>query len=399
MSEASTRPVVRLKPKVPGRKFRNGVPWAYQDEVVWDRRTRAIPPGTLVTLEDGERKPIAAAVVNPNSKLSVRLMDLDLSADLGRDWLQTRISAALALREVIYGAPFYRLINAEADGLPGVIVDRFGDALVLQANAAWAEMRIDALVDVLADTTGCSSIYKNSASRTRALEGLDGASAFVRGGVDGPIAVQMNGATYFADLEHGQKTGLFYDQRENQAFAARFAKGRTVADVFSHVGGFGLAALAAGAASVVAVDQSQAALDHATRGASEMGFGEEFEAVQSDAVKALKSFAEEDKTFGLTVCDPPAFAPTRATAEAGLRGYRTVAEAGARVTEKSGFLVLCSCSQSVAMSDFRTACLTGIARAGRVAQLLHTGSAGPDHPLHPYLADAAYLKALFFRLD
>ena len=141
---------------------------------------------------------------------------------------------------------------------PGVVIDRFGDAAVVQPNAAWAEARLDALVAALRKVTGVATVVKNAGGRARALEGLDDASAVIAGELDGPVAVAMNGATYFADLAGGQKTGIFYDQRPNHAFAARLARGRSVLDVFAHVGGFGLAALAAGAESALAVDGSAA---------------------------------------------------------------------------------------------------------------------------------------------
>ena len=156
---------------------------------------------------------------------------------------------ALALRETLYDAPFYRLVHAEADGLPGVVIDRFGEAAVVQPNAAWADARLPALVAALQAVTGVATVVKNAGGRTRGLEGLDDDSAVLAGALDGPVAVPMNGAVYFADLAEGQKTGLFYDQRPNHAFAARLARGRSVLDVFAHVGGFALAALAAGATS------------------------------------------------------------------------------------------------------------------------------------------------------
>jgi 23S rRNA (cytosine1962-C5)-methyltransferase len=178
---------------------------------------------------------------------------------------------ALALRERLYPAPFYRLVHAEADGLPGVVIDRFGETAVVQPNAAWAEVRLDALVAALVDVTGVTSVVKNAGGRARALEGLDDVTKVIRGSIDGPVPVHMNGATYLADLMGGQKTGLFYDQRPNHAFAASLAKGARVLDVFAHVGGFALAALAAGAEHALAVDSSAPALELAEAGARATG--------------------------------------------------------------------------------------------------------------------------------
>jgi 23S rRNA (cytosine1962-C5)-methyltransferase len=290
-------------------------------------------------------------------------------------------------------------VHAEGDGLPGLVVDRFGDAAVVQPNAAWAEALLPAIAAALAATAGVTTIVKNAAGRARALEGLDDAGAVLAGALRGPVPVPMNGATYLADLATGQKTGLFYDQRDNHARAARLARGLDVLDVFTHVGGFALAALAAGAASATGVDSSEPALALATQGAAAGGAGDRFTPLRADAFAAMATLAEEGRRFGLVVADPPAFAPNKASLAAGLRAYERTARAAAALVAPGGFLVLCSCSHAADLARFRDASLRGIGRAGRVAQILHTGGAGPDHPVHPHLAETAYLKALFLRLD
>ena len=184
-----------------------------------------------------------------------------LAVQASRAWFAARLQRALDLRERLFDAPFYRLIHAEADGLPGVIIDRFGDTAVVQPNAAWADARLEALTEALVAVTGVTNVLKSASGRARGLEGLDDVSATLAGTApDAPVPVQMNGATYMADVTGGQKTGLFYDQRPNHAFAARLSQGAKVLDVFSHVGGFGLACLAGGAESAVAVDGSAPAL-------------------------------------------------------------------------------------------------------------------------------------------
>jgi 23S rRNA (cytosine1962-C5)-methyltransferase len=254
---ATARPSVKLRPKG-GRRFAEGAPWIYADEIAMDRRARALAPGTVVTVEGAERLPLGAFAFNPNSTIAARLLDDDPAAAIGGDWIATRLGRALALRETLYEAPYYRLIHAEGDGMPGVVIDRFGDAVVVQPNAAWADVRIDALAQALDAVLAPQTVVLNAGSRARAraLEGLGTESRVLKGALEGPIPVAMNGATYMADLAGGQKTGLFYDQRPNHAFAARLGRGRAVLDVFAHVGGFGLAALAAGATHAVAVDGS-----------------------------------------------------------------------------------------------------------------------------------------------
>ena len=399
MSRPSDRPAVRLKPKAEARAIRHGFPWVYADELVTDRRTQALAPGALAVLEDADRRPLGLVTVNTKSKIIARMLDRDPEAVIDQAWFAARLARALALRDRLFDAPFYRLIHAEADGLPGVVIDRFGDAAVIQPNAAWAEAHFDALVAALQQVTGVSRVVKNGTGRARGLEGLAEETALVMGRIDAPIAVPMNGAMYMADLMGGQKTGLFYDQRPNHAFAARLARGARVLDMFSHVGGFALAALAGGAASALAVDASAAALSLAGQGAEASGFGPQFTTRQGDAFEVLEALGTEGARFDLVICDPPAFAPAKPALEAGLRAYERIARLAAPLVAPGGYLVLCSCSHAADLSAFRNASARGIGRGGRRGQIIHTGFAGPDHPILPQLAESGYLKSLVFHLD
>lgn len=392
-------PVVRLRPKANARAIRHGFPWVYADELVIDRRTKSMAPGSFAVLEDAERREMGVVTVNPLSRIPARMMDPDAGATIDRAWIAARLRRALTLRARLFDQPYYRLIHAEADGLPGVVIDRFGDAAVIQPNAAWADAMTDDLAAALAEVTGVSSIVMNGTGRSRSLEGLDERTDLLRGDISGPVEVPMNGAIYLADLLGGQKTGLFYDQRPNQAFAQRLAAGARVLDVFSHVGGFGLAALAAGANTATCVDGSAAALDLAQRGAQAMGAADRLTTRQGDAFATLEALASEGAEFDLVICDPPAFAPSKSALEAGLRAYERVARLAAPLVAPGGFLGLCSCSHAADLAAFRNASARGIGRGGRRMQLIHTGQAGPDHPTLPQLSESGYLKALFFRLD
>ena len=391
-------PTVRLRPKAEARALRHGFPWVYSDELVTDRRTRALAPGTLARLEDAERRPLGIVALTPESRIIARMLDRDPEAVIDRAWCAARIARAQELRARLYQTPYYRLVHAEADGLPGVVIDRFGEAAVLQPNAAWAERMTGDLAAALADVTGCTTVVKNGSGRARALEGLPEETAVLLGALDGPVPVPMNGATYMADLLGGQKTGLFFDQRENHAFAARLAQGARVLDVFSHVGGFALAALAAGAVSATCVDGSAPALELAETGAHASGFADRLTIRKGDAFAEMEALVTEGAQFDLVVCDPPAFAPSKQALDAGLRAYERVARLAAPLVAPGGYLVLCSCSHAADLTSFRNASARGIGRGGRRGQLIHTGFAGPDHPMLPQLAESGYLKALFFRL-
>ena len=392
------RPTIRLKPKTDPRRIRRGFPWVYDNELVTDRRTKALLPGTIATLEDGDRQPLATVTINPNSKIIGRILSRNPAEAINTEWIKRKLQSALILRQSLYDTPFYRLVHAEADGLPGVIIDRFGEAVVIQPNAAWAENMFEQFAEAIGNITGATTIIKNAGGRARSLEGLEEDSQIVTGTLSGPVEVPMNGATYLADLVGGQKTGLFYDQRPNHAFVSRLAKDTDVLDVFSHVGGFGLAALAAGAKSAICVDGSKAALELAEQGAKATGVAERFEARQGDAFDMLAEFDANGQMFGTVVCDPPAFAPSKSALSAGLRAYEKVAKLSAPLVETGGTLTLCSCSHAADLSQFRKACLSGIGRAGRQAQILRTGFAGPDHPQHSALSESGYLKAITFRM-
>ena len=391
------RPTVRLRPRACARRLRRGFPWAYADEVVLDRRTRALAPGTVVRLEDAERTPIGTAAFNPASRIAARTLDPDPEAVIDRAWLTARLAVAQDHRERLGLMPWCRLVHAEADGLPGVVVDLFGQAAVIQPNAAWADVLIEDLAAAVREVAGASTLVKNAGGRARALEGLDDASGLLSGALDGPVEVPMNGALYAADLLGGQKTGLFYDQRPNHAFAARLARGE-VLDVFSHVGGFALAMLRGGAERALCVDSSAPALALAERGAAASSLAGRLETRRADAFEALGALAAEGRRFEVVVCDPPAFAPSKPAREAGLRAYERLARLAAPLVAPGGYVVLCSCSHAVDLAAFREASVRGLARAGRGSCIVHTGFAGPDHPVHPLLPETGYLKALVLRL-
>ncbi|MCL5777340.1 class I SAM-dependent rRNA methyltransferase [Limibaculum sp. FT325] len=397
MTDTAPRPTVKLRPGK-GRRLAEGAPWAFADEIAMDRRTKGLAPGTLVRLVEGETA-LGLAAFNPESKIAARLIDCDTEVEVGRDWFAARLGHALALRARLFDAPFYRLVHAEGDGLPGLVIDRFGEAAVIQPNAAWLEPLLPDLEAALMAVTGCTMVVVNATARVRRLEGLDERLEVTHGSLDGPIPVTMNGATYLADLTGGQKTGLFYDQRPNHAFAAGLARGGRVLDVFTHVGGFALAALAAGAESALGIDSSAPALELAEGGARLTGVAERFATRRADAFAAMEALAGEGSRFDLVVCDPPAFAPSKDALPQGLRAYERLARLGAGLVAPGGWLVLCSCSHAADPESFHRANAKGIGRAGRTAQLVNSGRAGPDHPSHVALPETSYLKAMVYRLD
>ena len=395
MTSEASYPSVKLRPGK-GRRLSQGAPWVFSDEIAMDRRTRKLAPGSIAHLVEGETSHGIAAF-NPESRIAARLLDSDETATIDENWFTERLTRAHALRERLFDAPYWRLVHAEGDGLPGVVIDRFGEAAVVQPNAAWADKLVGQIVDALSAVTGVRTIVVNATSRVRRLEGLEERLEVVKGQLEGPIEVPMNGAVYLADLAGGQKTGLYYDQRPNHAFVRGLARDARVLDVFCHVGGFGLAALAGGAADVTAVDSSAAALGLATQGAALIGATDRYAVQKSDGFSALEALGGE--RFDIVICDPPAFAPSKGALDAGLRAYQRLARLAAPLVRSGGILCLCSCSHAAGIEAFHKACVTGIGKAGRTGALIHSGRAGPDHPIHIGLPETGYLKALFFRLD
>ena len=390
---------LRLRAGVEAKKFRYGYPWIYSNDIISDRRSKALIPGSFCKLVDYEKNPICLVTVNPNSKIFARIMDFNLQAIIDANWIKDKIMKALSLRTEIFRDPFYRLINAEADGLPGLIADRFNKVVVMQPNAFWTENMCKVIARSIKEVCEIDVVIKNAAGRSRRLEGLDDKNSVFFGNIpEGVISVPMNGAIYKADVISGQKTGLFYDQRQNHKFVASLADGKAVLDVFCHVGGFGLAAIAAGASNVSFVDSSASALELVGLAAAEMKKSENINTIRGDAFAVMKELANSDHLYDIVICDPPAFVTSRNSLQSGLRAYEKMAKLASSLIRENGVLVLCSCSQLADLTKFRNACVRGIGRGGRRGKLIYTGFAAADHPMHLQLLDNSYLKSLVFRL-
>src|SRR5580704_14355277 len=248
VDEPSSRPVVTL---LPGghRRAEGGHPWIYSNEVQMDAAARALPRGSLVTLKRADGRPLGVAMFNPHTLLAARLLDRDTARPIGRRFLMRRLERALKLRERLYRTPYYRLVHAEADGLPGLVVNRFGSVLVVQANTAGIDQLQPLLIEALTALLAPGAIVLRNDSPARLLEGLEPEVQVVIGTIDGPVLLEENGAMFAADVIAGQKTGWFFDQRDNRAFVTGLAVGARVLDLYCYSGGFAVAAARAGAAS------------------------------------------------------------------------------------------------------------------------------------------------------
>lgn len=391
-------PVVRLQPQR-HKRLRMGHPWAFSNEIQMDNSAKALARGNLVRLEASHGEALGVAMFNPHTLIAARLLDRDAAATIDAAWIARHIARARDLRELLYPGGNYRLIHAEADGMPGLIVDRYGDTLVVQRNAAGIEKLGDALFEALDKELSPTRIVVRDDSAARQLEGL-GASESVRGApLDAPLQIQESGAVFFADPREGQKTGWFFDQRDNRAFLANLCAGKRVLDVYCYAGGFGVLAAKRGAAAVKLVDRSQTALDLAKLAADANGVSAQCTFDKADAFDFLDAQARAGTVYDVVSADPPAFAKSRKDVPMALKGYRKLARAAAKLVAPGGILFVASCSHNIEPGPFAEEVARGVAEAGRNARILRVAGAAADHPLHPHLPESAYLKALTLALD
>jgi len=390
-------PIIRLRPKE-GRRARNGAPWIFSNEIEMTPKTKALTPGSLVSVVGADAREFGSGYFNPRSLIGVRLLERTPGAPVDAAFLAKRLRRALALRQRLYDKPFYRLVHAEGDDLPGLTIDRYGETLVLQVTTAGMERLTEPLLAALDDVVSPAQIVLKNDASARALEGLDDEVRTVRGDVS-RITVEENGVRYFADLAGGQKSGWYYDQRDNRAFMASIAKGKSVLDAYCYVGGFALAAAKAGAKEVTGIDSSAPALTLAEESAAANKLSAKSRFVKADVFEELDRLWTAKETFDVVIADPPPFVRAKKDLEPGAKAYRKLARLSAAVTAPGGFLFLASCSHNISLERFQEECAAGILRSGRNASLIRTAGAGPDHPVHPALPETAYLKALVYALD
>jgi 23S rRNA (cytosine1962-C5)-methyltransferase len=381
------------------RRQKAGSPWLFSNELKMDDAAKALPAGSIVRLMAPTGKIVGVAHFNPHSLIAARLLSRNKDAVIDRAYLERRIARALALRERLYDRPFYRLIHAEGDGLPGLVVDRYGDLVVVQLNTA-GMMALEAEVTAALDAVlAPASILARNDSPGRSMEGLAEEVRVLKGEVPERVVVEENGLTFTTDPRAAQKTGWYYDQSMNRAFAGRLARDARVLDLYAYAGGFALTCLARGAKSALAVDRSAAMLALAEASAAQQGVAQRFSTRTAEVFPAIEALAAEKARFDLVIADPPAFVRAKKDLAVGLRGYRKLARDASGLVAEAGFFVMACCSHNVSPEAFAQEVTAGIRAAGRGARLLYQAGAAPDHPVHPALPETAYLKCLAFALD
>ena len=393
-----TLPSLRLKANA-DRRLRAGHLWVYSNEI----DTAATPlngfaAGDQAILEAAGGKPLGVVGVSPNNLICARLLSRDLKHSLDKSLLVHRIQVALSLRERLFDQPCYRLVYGDSDLLPGLVVDRFHDHLVVQLASATMERNKDAVLEALVQVLKpCGVLWKNDSS-ARDAEGLERYVDTAFGVMPEWVDLEENGVKFQAPVLQGQKTGWFYDHRMNRARLAPYVKGKRVLDLFSYIGGWGVQAAAFGASEVFCVDASAFALDGVERNAALNGVAEKMTCVEGDAFEAMKELKNAEERFDVVITDPPAFIKRKKDLKNGEAAYRRLNETAMRLLNKDGILVSASCSMHLPEDDLQNILLGSARHLDRNVQLLERGGQGPDHPVHPAIPETRYIKSLTCRV-
>ncbi len=391
-------PILVLK-KGEERRLRAGHLWIYGNEVDADETPlHRFAPGQAVVVRAQAGTPLGTAYVNPHTLLCARLVSRDPEEPFGRSLVVRRLQQALGLRQRLYRDPYYRLVYGEGDFLPGLIVDRYGRVLVVQLNTAGMERAQAEVIDALMEVVAPEAILLRNDSPARQVEGLDAHVRTAVGVVPEEVALTEHGARFEVSIACGQKTGWYYDQRENRERMLRHAPGARVLDAFSYLGAWGIEAAVAGAERVVCVESSPIAAARIARHAAINQVADRVEVVEGDVFDSLKSFDRSGTRFDLVVLDPPAFIKRRKDLEEGSLAYRRLNLLAMTLLSPGGTLVSASCSSHLEPEAFLDALRRAARRLDRDLQVVAQGHQSPDHPVHPAIPETSYLKTLFCRV-
>ncbi len=390
-------PKVLVQPSAE-RRVRAGVPWVFSNQIQMDE-VKGLAPGSVVRVVLPKGETLGLAHFNPHSLISLRLLTRDRAGAIDRAFFVNRLKRALRLRARFFDHPYYRLVHAEGDFLPGLVIDRFGGIVVVQANTAGMDACTTTIAEALDEVIGPDTLVLRNDSPMRELEGLSSDVRCLKGSIDGPITLNENGVRYLADVTGGQKTGWYYDQRANRALIGPLCRDQHVLDVYAYSGSFGLLAARYGAARVTCIDRSAPALALLDEAAKLNDLAGRIETRCEDAFTALGAMVDRKDKAGVVLLDPPSFVKSKRELAQGLRAYRKLVRLGAPLVSDGGFLAISSCAHNVDDDAFAGEVRRGLRDAGRAGRLVHRGGAGVDHPLHPALPETAYLKFHLYALD
>jgi 23S rRNA (cytosine1962-C5)-methyltransferase len=388
-------PALRLK-RNEDRRLHAGHLWVFSNEV----DTQQTPltkfgSGELARVLAHNDRALGLAYVNPKSLISARMLGTWTVPDAA--WFAARIRVALALRERLYPEPYYRVVYGESDGLPGLVVDRYGTQCVVQIGTAGMELLKSDIQAAVLDVLKCDALLFKNDGGARELEGLPSYVEVAKGPFDELGLVIEDGIKFSAPLALGQKTGWFFDQAANRRALPKYLrKGARVLDVFSYVGAWGVRAAKSGASEVICVDSSAPALELAEKNGERNGVT--VSTRKGDAFEVLEELAKERARFDVVIVDPPAFAKRRKDLPKALAAYKRLNQLAMLLLAGDGILVSCSCSYHVSAEDLQDAIAKAARSADKHLQILEMGGQAPDHPVHPAIPETRYLKAYFCRV-
>ncbi|MBX2879181.1 MAG: class I SAM-dependent rRNA methyltransferase [Granulosicoccus sp.] len=379
------------------RRLLAGHLWVFSNEIdVATTPLKSFEPGEIINILSSRGDNLGTGYINPHSLIAARLCSRDKHG-LSKDWFRARLRAALELRELVYDKPFYRLVHGEGDLLPGLVIDRFDQVVVMQVTTAGMEQHIDLVVELLGDLLSPQCVVLRNDNTIRELEHLTLYQRTELGQTPEQLSVEENGLRYEAAVVDGQKTGWFYDHRDNRAAIHPYVKNKRVLDCYSYLGAWGLNALAQGASEAVCVDSSLPALQAAQDNAALNGFTGSLHTRHGDAVEALRELFQENERFDVVVLDPPAFIKRKKDFRAGFNQYELINRLAVRLLRSGGTLVSASCSQPLQSSDLSGAMLRGARRNKVELQLLQSLGQARDHPVNAAMPETAYLKGFIAR--
>ncbi|MGO1394054.1 MAG: class I SAM-dependent rRNA methyltransferase [Halomonas sp.] len=381
------------------RRLKAGHLWIYSNEVdIKETPLKNFAAGEAALVEASNGKVMAVAYVNPHSLIAARVMSRDPEMRLDRSLFVHRFNQALALRQRLYAQPFYRLIHGEGDLLPGLVIDRFGDILVVQLNTAGMQALADEIVDALEKVIKPEVIVFRNDTGGRRQEGLEAHVDVIKGTLPDEVVLEENGARFVVPVLNGQKTGWFFDHRVNREWVNRNVEGKRVLDVFSYVGGWGVQAAVHGAKQVLCLDSSGPALGQVARNAELNGVQEKVAVSEGDAFEALAALKADGEEFDVVILDPPAFIKKRKDIPNGERAYARLNREAMRLLGRDGLLMSASCSMHLAPERLMDVVRGAVRHQDRHGQVIFQGHQGPDHPVHPAIPETSYLKALGVRV-
>ena len=382
---------------LPGKEKRvlNGHPWVFRSDIA--RVDGSFAPGDVIQVLSSKGRFLAMAYYNPASQIALRIMSLR-DEPIDQAFIRRRIHEAVEYRRTFADLRSCRLVFAESDRLPALIVDSFGDCLVIQCLSLGMERFKQAVVDALVDEMHPRGIYERSDVPVRALEGLEETTGVLYGEVPDRVEMTENGIRFLVDVKQGQKTGFFLDQKENRAAIAPFVKGKRVLDCFTHTGSFALHAGHYGAVDVTGVDISDLACAFAAENAALNGLSDTVHFVEANAFDLLSQASRSGEHYDTIILDPPAFTKTKATVDRAIRGYKEINLRAMKMLPDGGCLVTCSCSQHIVPEQFREIIRQAALDARVQLRQVEFRTQGRDHPILPAAPETQYLKCAIYQI-